>query len=316
MSAKADRRELKMINGVINVYKEKGYTSHDVVAKLRKIIHQKKIGHTGTLDPDAIGVLPVCLGRGTKLCDVLTDKDKVYEAVMLLGTTTDTQDNTGTVLTNNPVNISECQAVEAIESFLGEYNQIPPMYSALKVNGKKLYELARAGIEVERKPRLVTIKSINVNEIDFCEDEKTITFTVECTKGTYIRTLCQDIGEKLGCGACMKSLKRTRVSKFQLSDSLTLDQIADLVEKEQFLDYVIPVDEMFPNYKKIVICTEYNKLLYNGNSVLVEYAKPIEFEMFDLEMVRIYDEDSSFIGIYRLEGNIFKSVKMFYDAEK
>ena len=304
-----------MINGVINVYKEKGFTSHDVVAKLRKIIHQKKIGHTGTLDPDAIGVLPVCLGRGTKLCDVLTDKDKVYEAVMLLGTTTDTQDITGKVLTKNTVCVNECQAVEAIESFLGKYNQIPPMYSALKVNGKKLYELARAGIEVERKPRLVTIKSINVNEIDFGDEEKTITFTVECTKGTYIRTLCQDVGDKLGCGACMKSLKRTRVSRFELNDSLTLGQITDLVEKGNFLDYVIPVDDMFPNYKKIIIYKEYNKLLYNGNSILVEQAKPVEYEMFDLEMVRIYDEDSVFIGIYRLEGNLFKSVKMFYNAE-
>ena len=304
-----------MINGVINVYKEKGLTSHDVVARLRKIIHQKKIGHTGTLDPDAIGVLPVCLGRGTKLCDVLTDKDKVYEAVMLLGTTTDTQDITGKVLTKNTVCVNECQAVEAIESFLGEYNQIPPMYSALKVNGKKLYELARAGIEVERKPRLVTIKSINVNEIDFGDEEKTITFTVECTKGTYIRTLCQDVGDKLGCGACMKSLKRTRVSRFELNDSLTLGQITDLVEKGNLLDYVIPVDDMFPNYKKIIIYKEYNKLLYNGNSILVEQAKPVEYEMFDLEMVRIYDEDSVFIGIYRLEGNLFKSVKMFYNAE-
>ena len=304
-----------MINGVINVYKEKGLTSHDVVARLRKIIHQKKIGHTGTLDPDAIGVLPVCLGRGTKLCDVLTDKDKVYEAVMLLGTTTDTQDITGKVLTKNTVCVNECQAVEAIESFLGDYNQIPPMYSALKVNGKKLYELARAGIEVERKPRLVTIKSINVNEIDFGDEEKTITFTVECTKGTYIRTLCQDVGDKLGCGACMKSLKRTRVSRFELNDSLTLGQITDLVEKGNLLDYVIPVDDMFPNYKKIIIYKEYNKLLYNGNSILVEQAKPVEYEMFDLEMVRIYDEDSVFIGIYRLEGNIFKSVKMFYNAE-
>jgi len=304
-----------MINGVINVYKEKGFTSHDVVAKLRNIIHQKKIGHTGTLDPDATGVLPICLGRGTKLCDVLTDKDKVYEAVMLLGTTTDTQDITGKVLTKNPVNVDECQAVEAIESFLGEYNQIPPMYSALKVNGKKLYELARAGIEVERQPRIVTIKSINVNEINFSEDEKTITFTIECTKGTYIRTLCQDIGEKLGCGACMKSLKRTRVSRFELNESLTLAQIADLVEKEKFMDYVIAVDDMFPNYKKLVMCADYNKLLYNGNTLLVEYAKPMDYEMFDLEMFRIYDEASAFVGIYRLEDNIFKPVKMFYDAE-
>lgn len=304
-----------MVNGIINVYKESGYTSHDVVAKLRKIIHQKKIGHTGTLDPDAIGVLPVCLGRGTKLCDMLTDKDKVYEAVMLLGTTTDTQDITGTILTKKNVTIDKNEAVEAIESFVGEYNQIPPMYSALKVNGKKLYELARAGVEVERKPRLVTIKSISINKINFGNSESTITFTVECTKGTYIRTLCQDIGEKLGCGACMKSLKRTRVSQFQLEDSLTLDQIDALVKNGNLLDYVIPVDGMFPNYKKIVICREYNKLIYNGNSIFAEYAKSIDDVIIDSEMVRIYDEDSAFIGIYRLEGNIFKPVKMFYDAE-
>lgn len=304
-----------MINGIINVYKEEGFTSHDVVAKLRHIIHQKKIGHTGTLDPDAVGVLPVCLGRGTKLCDVLTDKDKVYEAVMLLGTTTDTQDISGTILSQNPVNVQESEVVSAIESFLGEYQQIPPMYSALKVNGKKLYELARAGIEIERKARLVQIKSIYVNEINFEQEEKTVTFTVECSKGTYIRTLCQDIGVKLGCGACMKSLKRTRVSDFQLKDSLTLNQIKEFAENGELLNYVIPVDEMFPNYKKVIVCQEYNKLIYNGNAILVEHIHPIEEELLDSQLVRVYDESSTFIGLYRLEGLILKPVKMFYDAE-
>lgn len=304
-----------MINGIINVYKEKGYTSHDVVARLRGILKQKKIGHTGTLDPDAVGVLPVCLGRGTKLCDMLTDKDKVYEAVMLLGRTTDTQDVTGKVLTENPVDLDEITVLDAISSFVGEYNQIPPMYSALKVNGKKLYELARAGIEVERSPRLVKIRSINVNEIDFEKNEKTVTFTVECSKGTYIRTLCQDIGEKLGCGACMKSLKRTRVGRFELKDSLTIEQIIEMVEEGKISEMVIPVDEMFSEYRKIVVRSEFNKLIYNGNVFCLDNIVPVEDEFQDQEMVRVYDENSSFIGVYSATDNLFKPVKMFYDAE-
>ena len=304
-----------VINGIINVYKEKGFTSHDVVAKLRGILKQKKIGHTGTLDPEATGVLPVCLGRGTKLCDMLTDRDKVYEAVMLLGETTDTQDTTGTVLTKQTVSVNEREILDAIASFVGEYNQIPPMYSALKVNGKKLYELARAGIEIERKPRLLHIESIHVNEIDMQNTEKTVTFTVECSKGTYIRTLCYDIGQKLGCGACMKSLKRTRVGQFELKDSLTLDQIRKLVEDEKLSECVIPVDEMFPNYKKVVVCKEFNKLIYNGNALSIEQIKPMETALFDMEMVRVYDEDSAFIAIYRMADDLLKPVRMFYDAE-
>ena len=304
-----------MINGIVNVYKEKGYTSHDVVARLRGILKQKKIGHTGTLDPDAEGVLPVCLGRATKLCDMLTDKDKVYEAVMLLGKVTDTQDITGKVLEERPVMSDECEVLEAISGFVGEYDQIPPMYSALKVNGKKLYELARAGIEIERKSRQVIIKSINVNEIDFSEEEKTVTFTVECSKGTYIRTLCQDIGEKLGCGACMKSLRRTRVGMFEISESLTLAQIESMVQEGSFMDKVVPVDGMFPGYKKITVCSEFNKLLYNGNAFSINHIVANDDEFLDLEKVMVYDTDGSFIGIYVLEGDIFKLVKMFYDSE-
>ena len=183
-----------MFDGVINVYKEAGYTSHDVVAKMRGILKQKKIGHTGTLDPDAEGVLPVCLGKGTRLCDMLTDKTKTYQAVLLLGQETDTQDTSGEVLATCPVEVSEEQIHRAVMSFVGEYAQVPPMYSALKVNGKKLYELARAGKEVERQARQVEICSIVIDKIQLPR----VTMTVSCSKGTYIRTLCFDIGRVLG----------------------------------------------------------------------------------------------------------------------
>ena len=196
-----------MIHGIINVYKEKGFTSHDVVAKLRGIVGQKKIGHTGTLDPDATGVLPVCLGKATKLCDLLTDKDKTYEAIMLLGMTTDTQDITGRILEEKSTETLTADKVrEVIESFIGDYDQIPPMYSALKVNGKKLYELAREGKVVERKARPVKILDIRIIEMDLPR----VRMEVSCSKGPYIRTLCHDIGEQLGCGGCMESLIRTR----------------------------------------------------------------------------------------------------------
>ena len=185
-----------MYNGIINVYKEKGYTSFDVVARMRGICGQKKIGHTGTLDPDAEGVLPVCLGKATKVCDMLTDSDKVYRAVMQLGIETDTQDLTGTVLSACEVPVlTETEIRDVIRTFQGEIMQVPPMYSALKVNGKKLCDLARAGVTVERKARLVTIYEIRIERVELPEIE----LTVSCSKGTYIRTLCHDIGQKFGC---------------------------------------------------------------------------------------------------------------------
>ena len=194
-----------MYNGIINVYKEKGYTSFDVVARMRGICGQKKIGHNGTLDPDAEGVLPVCLGKATKVCDMLTDSDKVYRAVMQLGIETDTQDLTGTVLSACEVPVlTETEIRDVIRTFQGEIMQVPPMYSALKVNGKKLCDLARAGVTVERKARPVTIYEIRIERVELPEIE----LTVSCSKGTYIRTLCHDIGQKFGCGAAMKSLLR------------------------------------------------------------------------------------------------------------
>ena len=306
-----------MINGVINVYKEAGFTSHDVVAKLRGILKQRKIGHTGTLDPDATGVLPVCLGNGTKLCDLLTDKDKTYEAVMLLGTTTDTQDTSGTVLKVKEVPYSETQIIETIESFVGEYAQIPPMYSALKVNGKKLYELAREGKVVERKPRPVKIINIDIHHIDLTNH--LVSMTVECSKGTYIRTLCQDIGDKLGCGACMSGLKRTKVSRFSIEDSLTLSEIEALVREGNITDAITPVDTLFSQYDSVVIKEEDCRLVYNGNSFLEKSISSRKAGIsqtigVDIEerRVRVYDHLGIFLGIYKeVDKGIYKPEKMF-----
>ena len=251
-----------MINGILNIYKEKGYTSHDVVARLRGIFGQKKIGHTGTLDPDAEGVLPVCLGRATKVCDLLTDKDKTYEAVLLLGKETDTQDITGTVLKEcDPSEITEETAKKCIESFIGEYDQIPPMYSALKVNGKKLYELAREGKVVERKSRKVQIYDIRIKEMKLPR----IRMEVSCSKGTYIRTLCNDVGEVLGVGGCMESLIRTRVSAFQIKDAKTLEEIGALKQEGMLEEILVPIDEMFPLYPKITVKDDWKAFAKNGN---------------------------------------------------
>ena len=225
-----------MYNGILNIYKEAGFTSHDVVAKLRGILGQKKIGHTGTLDPEAVGVLPVCLGKGTKVCELLTDKDKVYETVMCLGVTTDTQDMTGKVLKQSEVHVSREELEAVLETFRGNYDQIPPMYSALKVQGKKLYELAREGKTVERKARQVQILELELLEME--PDGIHVHMRVHCSKGTYIRTLCHDIGEKLGCGAAMEKLTRTQVGVFEIQDAMTLSQIEELVREGQ-IDHAI-----------------------------------------------------------------------------
>ena len=213
-----------MINGLINIYKEPGFTSHDVVSKLRGIVKQKKIGHTGTLDPDAEGVLPVCLGKATKLCDMLAGETKTYEAVLLLGVTTDTQDAGGIIRESRPVSCTEEEVRRCAEAFLGEQLQVPPMYSALKQNGKKLYELAREGKEVERAARPVHFYEITVMKTELPRAWLRVT----CSKGTYIRTLCHDIGEALGCGGCMEHLTRTRVGRFEWKDAFRLSGAASV----------------------------------------------------------------------------------------
>lgn len=291
-----------MYNGVIVVNKEAGFTSHDVVAKLRGILRQKKIGHTGTLDPDATGVLPVCLGHATKLCDMLTDKDKTYEAVMLLGKVTDTQDISGKVLAECDVTalreagkLTDEDILKAVTGFVGEYSQIPPMYSALKVNGKKLYELAREGIEIERKPREVFIHAIEDINIDFPR----VTMTVSCSKGTYIRTLCHDIGDKLGCGACMESLKRTRVSTFSLDDALTLDEISELAAHENDVEaHIISVEKIFEAYKPVYTKAEFDRLIYNGNSLKKNMVDCKDNTLSDGDKLRVYDSKGTFMGVF------------------
>lgn len=304
-----------MYNGIINVYKESGFTSFDVVAKLRGILKQKKIGHTGTLDPDAEGVLVVCLGKATRLCDILTDKDKSYTATLLLGRTTDTEDSSGKLLTENEVNVTEEEVTNAIRSFVGEYDQIPPMYSAIKVNGKKLYELAREGIEIERTPRRVAIHKIDIISMEL----PYVTFRVSCGKGTYIRSLCRDIGEKLGCGGIMDKLVRDSVNAtetgkiFSLQDSLTLKQIEAMVENGQFEQCIIPVDQMFPKLAGYRVNENGNKKLYNGNLLVSKDFTAEYMKEEDGKKCLVYDKDGQFAAIYQYYERlgVWKADKMF-----
>jgi tRNA pseudouridine55 synthase len=282
------------MDGIINVYKEKGFTSHDVVAKLRGILKMRRIGHTGTLDPDAEGVLPVCLLKATKLCELLTDKEKAYRAVMKLGVVTDTQDMSGTVLEEKSVAVTEEDVLLAIRSFVGEYDQIPPMYSALKVNGKKLYELARAGQVIDREPRRIQIISITVDEINL----PFVTMTVACSKGTYIRTLCHDIGQKLGCGAAMDQLLRVRSGQFYLEDSMTLAEISRRMEENTLEECLIRPDLLFAHYPVLTVKASGEKLLYNGNPMPLDMLDGKENLPENGAMARIYDMKGEFIGIY------------------
>ena len=253
------------MDGVIVIRKEKGFTSHDVVAKLRGILHMKKIGHTGTLDPDAEGVLPVALGKATRLVDMITDKEKTYEAVMRLGVVTDTQDMSGTVLSQTTeLSVTEEELCTVVSSFVGDYMQVPPMYSALKVNGKKLYELAREGKTVERKPRPVHFYEIEILDISF----PLVRFRVTCSKGTYIRTLCHDIGEKLGCGAAMESLLRTKVGRFTLDDAITLAQTEEAVQEGTIESKILGIEEILAEYPRVCCTKEGDRLLANGNPLV------------------------------------------------
>ena len=289
-----------MINGIINVYKEGGYTSFDVVAKLRGITKIRKIGHTGTLDPDAVGVLPVCIGSATKLCDLLTDKTKEYEATIKLGLVTDTQDISGEIISKKEVNITVEQFKSAIMSFVGRSEQIPPMYSAIKINGKKLYELARAGVEVERKAREIEIYAIDI--LDMSENEAVI--RVDCSKGTYIRTLCNDIGEKLGCGAVMTSLKRIRSGDFCIKDAHTLSEIEELQKKGELESIVKSVDMVFDDYPSVGVSGENNKRVINGNQLDLPKTE---------DRIRVYLEDGTFAAVYEYSqrNKCYTPFKMF-----
>lgn len=288
------------MDGIINVYKEAGYTSFDVVAKLRGILKQKKIGHTGTLDPDAEGVLPVCIGKATKLCEYLTAKDKIYQAVLHLGITTDTQDLSGRILREQTPEISEENLRQILQHFIGRQKQVPPMYSALKVNGKKLCDLARQGVEVERKAREIEIFSIEVLSVEFPR----VTLCVHCSKGTYIRTLCQDIGELAGCGGCLEKLLRTRSGRFSIQDAYKISEIeaaafGNSSQGIQMCDILLPIDSVLEEYPKILAAAGTEKILYNGGRLSVSKVKQNR-EIFS-GIYRIYDAGGVFVGLFRYD---------------
>ncbi len=306
-----------MKSGIINVYKEAGYTSFDVVAKLRGILHVKKIGHTGTLDPDATGVLPICIGKATKVCDLLTNKDKSYTTTLLIGKSTDTYDISGTVTNESEVNVTENEVINAINSFLGEIEQIPPMYSAIKVNGKKLYELARQGKVIDRQARKVTIYNIEVIDISLPR----IIMRIDCSKGTYIRSLCNDIGEKLGCFGCMESLVRNKVGDFDIENAIKIEEIEKIYNENNIDKVLLPVDYVFSSYPKGVILDDSKKYALNGAKLgmsnLVDGR--INFELHEENVknnnnfLRLYLENGKFVGLYkRVKDNLILE-KMFYE---
>lgn len=301
-----------MMNGIIIIDKEPDFTSADVVAKMRGICGQRKIGHTGTLDPMATGVLPICLGSGTKLCDLLTDKDKEYVAELLLGVETDTQDITGQVLDRHSVEASEGEIREACMSFAGHYDQVPPMYSALKVNGRRLYELAREGREVERRARPVVIHELEILELRI----PVVKMRVVCSKGTYIHTLCADIGKKLGCGGTMQSLRRTRVGGFGLGQAFTLGQLQTLKDTGRLSEALHPVESCFQDRPALHVSGEAVRLLENGNAIYPGQTE--EKQVYGGgEWVRFHRPDGSFAGIYAYEETEgrYKPVKMFLEKE-
>lgn len=255
----------------------------------------------------AEGVLLVCLGKATKIADMLTSKEKEYEAVMLLGTTTDTEDITGTILSEKEVNVTNELVIEVLNSFVKEYEQVPPLYSAIKVNGRKLYEYARAGIDIKPEPRKVTIYSIK----DIVIDIPKVKFTVTCSKGTYIRSLCRDIGNEIGCGATLFSLLRSEVNGYNLDTALTLDEIDSLNQKGELEQYILPTDSLLEQYLKANIKSEHEKIIMNGNKILKEHLKE-EINSPDGDIIRIYFE-GEFIALYKYyeSENIYKPYKMF-----
>ncbi len=292
-----------MISGIINVFKEKGYTSHDVVAKARGILHEKKIGHAGTLDPNAEGVLPLCIGNATKAIEYLTNEDKCYEAEVILGANTTTEDETGDIIETFPVNIDKDEVEHVMSTFIGEYEQIPPMYSAIKVNGVRLYELARKGIIIERPKRQVYVYECSVS--DWLSHNR-FKIKVRCSKGTYIRTLCSDIGIKLNCGAYMGALLRTKVGRFELKNSVFLSELEQ--NKDNLSKYIYSIENIFEDFPKGFIKDKARTRLYNGNKL---FLGDIDIQdQFYHQKICIYD-DHCLRGIY-----VFNEVEKCFSPEK
>ncbi len=288
-----------MPNGIIVIDKPQGWTSMDVCAKLRGVFHEKRVGHAGTLDPMATGVLPVFLGRATRAVEFADKSDKEYIAELKLGVITNTQDTSGETLEERPVQAGREQLEEVLEQFRGEILQIPPMYSAIKINGKKLYELARKGREVERPARAVNIKSL---EILGQQGEDLYTIKARCTKGTYIRTLCHDIGQAMGCGGCMASLRRTMAAGFTLEDAVTLEEIQAAADPAALL---LPVDDYF---KALPACTIRGKALFRAKN-----GNPFLWELPDGDY-RVYGPEGEFLLLGRCEGGVVATIKSFFEV--
>mgnify|MGYP001097623240 CR=1 FL=1 len=290
------------MNGIINFFKPAGMTSHDAVAYFRRLLGTKKVGHTGTLDPMATGVLPICVGKGTKVSEYLLGVDKEYIAELTLGTSSDTQDSTGSVINSSDKVVDNDQIENALHSFQGEIDQIPPMYSAKKIGGKKLYELARSGIEVERKPRRINIKEIRILNN---QDNRKIIFYTKCSKGTYIRTICNDIGELLGTYGHMSYLLRVGVGTFRVEDSYGMDTLNEM-DKEGLLSIIQPIDNAIQFMDGINLDSKFYKPLTNG--VRIELDKNLKVDTDKLHRIYVSDE---FIGIGSiLEENGRKTLKM------
>ena len=306
------------MDGIINIYKEAGYTSHDVVAKLRGILKQRKIGHTGTLDPDATGVLPVCLGNATRLCEFMTDKEKEYKATFRFGIMTDTEDMTGTVLETAENFITEKVLQETLTAFLGTYEQVPPMYSAIKVNGKKLYELAREGKIVEREARPVTIYEATLLSVTKRKDGflETATIRVRCSKGTYIRSLIRDIGTAMQTLACMETLVRTKAGVFTLEHAVSLAQVEAARDAGTVEQLLYPTDAMLAMYPFCQVKPDAERYLYNGNPL---YGNQLaeKMRLTDGAMLRVYDTKGQFTGLYYYDEQKkqFRPKTMFFTAQ-
>ena len=286
------------MNGIVVVDKPAGWTSQDVVSKLRGVLHTRRIGHGGTLDPMATGVLPVFVGRGTRGVEFFEHAEKIYEAVLRLGITTDTEDLTGTVLEERAVAVTESAFLAVLEQFRGEIMQIPPMYSALKVNGQKLYDLARKGREVERQPRPVTIHELTCLEFS----GNTAKLRVHCSKGTYIRTLCKDIGQALGCGGCMAELRRVKAGEYTAEEAVPL---AQLIEAENPESYLRPVDSLFASCTAVTLTENQEKRCRNGNS----FSVAMEDGTY-----RAYGQAGEFLMLARVENGVMSTVKSFWEV--
>lgn len=289
------------MNGVLNIFKPKGMSSFDAVRVVKKVARTGKVGHTGTLDPEATGVLPICIGRATKIIDYIMDSEKVYEVTLKLGIRTTTYDLEGEVLEEiDPSHLTEEEILNSINSFKGEYSQIPPMYSALKQNGVRLYELARKGIEVERKGRLINIHNLE----DIKINNPYISMKVTCSKGTYIRSLCYDIGEKLGVFATMMQLNRVKTSVFSQEKSININELT----KENINDYILSMEEALEKYDKIVVNKKYVKLLVNG--VRVADGRFTKDKVINNKLYRVYDDENNFIGLGERNDAGFKIEKL------